>query len=133
MLKKEVGARIHSRRKALGFTLQDVADRVHVACSTIQRYEAGTINKMKMPVLQAIANALSVSPDWLIGISDVMEASPSPEAPSIDEDAELREYLQQIKDDPSTRMMFDLARGATLEEIKATVAFLKALREQNTE
>ena len=46
------------------------------------------------------------------------------------EDAEIAAYLQQIKDDPSARMMFDLAKGATMEEIKATVAFLKALREQ---
>lgn len=46
------------------------------------------------------------------------------------EDAEIAAYLQQIKDDPSTRIMFDLAKGATMEEIKATVAFLKALREQ---
>ena len=42
----------------------------------------------------------------------------------------IREYLQMIKDDPKLRMMFDLAKDASLEEIKATVAFLKALREQ---
>lgn len=73
MLSNEIGTRIYTRRKSLGLTLQDIADRVHVARSTIQRYEAGTIAQMKMPVLFSIANALSVNPEWLIGKSDEME------------------------------------------------------------
>lgn len=73
MIDKEIGTRIYTRRKALGLTLQDIADRVHVARSTIQRYEAGTITQMKMPVLYSIAQALSVNPDWLVGKSDVMD------------------------------------------------------------
>ena len=77
MTEKEIGTRIYTRRKALGLTLQDIADRVHVARSTIQRYEAGTINQMKMPVLHSIAQALSVNPDWLVGKSENMD-SPLP-------------------------------------------------------
>lgn len=78
MIEKEIGTRIYTRRKALGLTLQDVADRVHVARSTIQRYEAGSISQMKMPVLYSIAQALSVNPDWLIGKSEVMEPLTAP-------------------------------------------------------
>lgn len=77
MIEKEIGTRIFTRRKALGLTLQDIADRVHVARSTIQRYEAGSISQMKMPVLYSIALALSVNPDWLVGKSDDMD-SPLP-------------------------------------------------------
>lgn len=72
MTEKEIGARMHSRRAALGMTLQDVADRVHVARSTIQRYENGSIERMKLPVVFAIARALKVNPDWLIGKSEQM-------------------------------------------------------------
>ena len=77
MIEKEIGARIKLRRKELDMTLQDIADRVHVARSTIQRYEAGTIGQMKMPVLFSIASVLNVSPEWLIGKSDSMN-SPLP-------------------------------------------------------
>ena len=70
MPEKEVGARIKRRRKELNMTLQDIADRVHLARSTIQRYEAGTIGQMKMPVLYSIASVLDVSPEWLIGKVD---------------------------------------------------------------
>lgn len=82
MTAKQIGERIKSRRKELDFTLQDIADRVRVARSTIQRYEAGTISQMKMPVLYSIAQALEVNPDWLVGKSDVKEMGGSIPAPS---------------------------------------------------
>ena len=63
---EKIGQRISQRRKELDMTLQDVADRVHVARSTIQRYETGKISQMKMPVLFSIAQALQVNPHWLI-------------------------------------------------------------------
>ena len=59
-------------------TLQDVADRVRVARSTIQRYEAGTISQMKMPVLYSIAQAIRVNPDWLVGKSETV-TTPGPD------------------------------------------------------
>lgn len=70
MTEKEIGTRIFNRRKELGLTLQDIADKVHVARSTIQRYEAGAISQMKMPVIASIAQALLVNPEWLLGKSE---------------------------------------------------------------
>jgi len=67
---KEIGLRIESRRKELGLTLDDIAQDVGVAKSTIQRYEKGTIDKLKLPVIDAIARVLSVNPSWLCGKSD---------------------------------------------------------------
>lgn len=66
----EIGQRMRSRRKELGLTLQEVADRVGVQNSTIYRYEAGKIAKIKLPVIEAIASALNVNPSWLIGTID---------------------------------------------------------------
>lgn len=67
---KVIGRRIESRRKSLGLTLDDVAQEVGVAKSTVQRYEKGTIDKIKLPVIDAIARAISVNPAWLCGKSD---------------------------------------------------------------
>lgn len=47
MTNLELGQRLESRRTALGLTLDDVALRVGVAKSTIQRYEKGKIEKLK--------------------------------------------------------------------------------------
>ena len=66
---KEIGFRIKQRREELGLTLEDIALYVKVARSTIQRYEAGSISRPKLPVLYSISQALRVSPDWLLGIT----------------------------------------------------------------
>jgi repressor LexA len=68
----EVGRRIQMRRKQLGLTLDDISAAIDVAKSTVQRYEKGTIQKLKMPVLESIANALRVNPSWLACKSDEM-------------------------------------------------------------
>lgn len=73
----EVGKRIENRRTELGLTLQDIATEVGVAISTIQRYEQGKIGKVKLPVMEAIAAALNVSTDWLLGIPDAEKERPS--------------------------------------------------------
>lgn len=63
----EIGKRIKQERERLNLTLKDIALDIGVAISTIQRYENGLIKEIKLPVIQAIANSLSVNPDWLIG------------------------------------------------------------------
>ena len=68
---KEIGLRIMSAREAANLTKKDLASKVHVADSTIMRYEKGQINKIKMPIIEAIANALDVNPLWLLGKSTV--------------------------------------------------------------
>lgn len=71
-----LGERIKKRRMECGMTQGDIAAQVGVAISTIQRYEKGQIGKIKLPVVEAIARALRVSPEWLIGKSD--DPSPLP-------------------------------------------------------
>ena len=73
MNEKEIGLRIKKARELRDMTLQDVANHVGIAKSTVQRYEAGQIIKIKLPVIQSIAVALSVNPSWIIGKSDEME------------------------------------------------------------
>ena len=68
---KEIGLRIMSAREAANLTKKDLASKVHVADSTIMRYEKGQINKIKMPIIEAIANALDVIPLWLLGKSNL--------------------------------------------------------------
>ena len=64
-----IGERIKQVRKELDMTLEDVANKVGVAKSTIQRYEAGLIVSPKEPVLAAIANAFGINEEWIKGIS----------------------------------------------------------------
>lgn len=70
MRSEQIGQRIKDRRDEIGLTLDDIATEIGVAKSTVMRYEKGTIEKIKLPVIEAIARVLNVNPSWLIGKSD---------------------------------------------------------------
>lgn len=54
MDKKTIGRRIKDRRLALNMTQSDIANAVGVAISTVQRYEAGTIERIGRARLQPL-------------------------------------------------------------------------------
>lgn len=70
-----LGKRIKSRRKELDMTQGDVARAIGVAISTIQRYEAASIETIKLPVVEAIARTINVNPEWLVGKSEIKGCS----------------------------------------------------------
>nr|DAQ30142.1 MAG TPA: Repressor protein CI [Caudoviricetes sp.] len=75
MDKNLLGRRIKQRRQELDMTQGDIANAIGVAISTVQRYETGAIDKIKLPVIESIARAIQVSPDWLCGKTDVSAES----------------------------------------------------------
>lgn len=77
MNNKDIGSRIKQRRLELSLTLQDIATEIGVARSTIQRYENGTIENLKLPVIEAIARVLEVEPSWILGKSPIKEKLPT--------------------------------------------------------
>lgn len=91
MTNAEIGNRIKYARDLRDVTLDDIAKKVGVAKSTIQRYEAGKITTIKIPVVESIAIALNVNPSWIVGKSDDMEL-PSKKIPKI------MQYYEQLND-----------------------------------
>ena len=63
----QMGERMAMRREQLGLSLAEVAAEVAVAVSTIQRYEKGKIENIKLPVMESVARVLRVDPAWLLG------------------------------------------------------------------
>ena len=53
--------------------LGTLAEKMDVNTSTIQRYEAGTIDNTKKLILEGLADALHVSVEWLKGETDEYE------------------------------------------------------------
>jgi len=118
-----LGSRIKARRKELNLTLQNIADEIGVAKSTIQRYENGNIETIKLPVVEAIARVLKVNPSYLLGKTDHME-------PTANDDDELQEYLEYLKNREDGRMLFSLAKNATKEDVMRAVAIIEALKKE---
>ena len=61
------GERIRARRRALGLTLEDVAAATGTSRQTVQRYENGVIGNIPDERLEALAQALSTTPAYLMG------------------------------------------------------------------
>lgn len=75
---EQIGQRIRARRKVCGMTQTALGDAVGLNKSTIQRYESGKIDTIKLPVLAAIAQTLNVSAAWLTGLSPHAEPEAAP-------------------------------------------------------
>lgn len=72
-LRKMIGSRIKQRRTELNLHQKYIAEKMDVNTSTIQRYEAGTIDNTKKLILEGLADALHVSVEWLKGETDECE------------------------------------------------------------
>lgn len=72
-LRKMIGSRIKQRRTELNLHQKYIAEKMDVNTSTIQRYEAGTIDNTKKLILEGLADALHVSVEWLKGETNEYE------------------------------------------------------------
>lgn len=61
----EIGRRIKKSREEKGLTQEELGLLLGLNKSTIQRYETGKISRIKLPVLESIAEELGVNPEYL--------------------------------------------------------------------
>ena len=62
-----VGQRIKLRRKQLGISVDELAEKLGKNRATIYRYESEAIKKMPLDILEPIAQALDTTPGALMG------------------------------------------------------------------
>lgn len=62
--------RIREMRKRKGLTLLELANKLNVSESTVQRYESGNIVNLKYETIEALSNILDCDPTTLMGWTD---------------------------------------------------------------
>ena len=90
-LRRMIGSRIKQRRTELGLHQKYIAEKMDVNTSTIQRYEAGTIDNTKKLILEGLAGALHVSVEWLKGETDEYETDISDKR-----DLQIRDLMDRL-------------------------------------
>lgn len=140
----KIGERLKSRRKELGLSMKEVADRIGVAEATVSRWESGDIANMKRNYIKKYAEILGVSPLYIMGISDdyiyidkhdlgdihsAFKRFASEYIPDNEEVAETAEYLEQLHSRPEMRMLFKSAKTATKGQIESIVKMLESFKE----
>lgn len=70
-----IGKRIRERRKELGLTVDEVAEKLGKNRATIYRYESDEIENMPITVLEPLAKILNTTPAYLMGWDDLKTAA----------------------------------------------------------
>ena len=70
---EKVGKRLKQARELRHITLEDAGKKVDVHKSTVLRWENGETEKIKLPVIEILANYYNVNPVWLMGYDVPME------------------------------------------------------------
>lgn len=66
----KIGDRIKQRRKFLGLSVDELAEKLGKNRATIYRYESSDIEKLPTTVLEPLADALKTTPAYLMGWED---------------------------------------------------------------
>jgi transcriptional regulator with XRE-family HTH domain len=97
----EISDRIKRRRLSLGLTLEDVAEKLGVAKSTVLRYETKDIGNMGIDKLALLAEVLRCTPYYLMGWEDEVEihtiAAHSTEDLTKEEQEEVLNFVKYLK------------------------------------
>lgn len=64
---EKVGQRLKQAREFNHITLEEAGKKVDVHKSTVLRWENGETEKIKLPVIESLANLYGVNPIWLMG------------------------------------------------------------------
>ena len=79
----EIGKRIKQSRDAKSMSQEDLGNLLGLNKSTIQRYESGQVQRIKLPILENMAKILGVNPSWLVLKSNNPEPDQSHETSNI--------------------------------------------------
>lgn len=106
-----IGDNIRNARRALGMSQNALADAIGSNRVTISRYESGDFLP-SVPALERLAIALHTTTAQLSGTVATEEKW---------------DLSERIRNDPDLRILFDQAKNAKPEHIRAAAAMLKSL------
>jgi len=109
-----------------------LAYRLGVDRSYISNYLSGKYSA-RPETITKMAKILEVSEAWLSGFDVPMVEQRENTDEIIPRDPELIEYLQMLKNRPEMKMLFSLAKDATVDDVKKAVAIIEALRKNSNE
>lgn len=124
-----LAAVLKTRRKELGFTLNDIAQRMGVSEATVQRWESGNIKSLRQGRIAKLAEILNVSPSALMGWEECEEPSSETKpcetsfAPSAEDIALLKKYHAL---DERGKMMVESVLEAEYQHMQPTLHVVAA-------
>lgn len=109
-----MGERIKELRKMNNLSQEELATMLGLKKAAISKYEKGIVSNMKQSVIKKMADIFGVTPSYLMCLDD---------APTID-------INDLISEKPEMKVLLDIAKDASPEELSTYIKLIKALREK---
>lgn len=116
----KVNELIANRRKELGLTLEEVANKVGVSKSTVKKWESGFIKNMRRDKMGFLAEALQLSP------MDLLEDAPATDG--YYDDPDTAELAEKLRTDPELKVLFSAAQDLSSEEMQQAANYIRFLK-----
>lgn len=115
--------------------------KLNINRSTLSELKAERTKTLSTNAISTIATYFDVSTDYLLGnvsepffyldnkrtINELNSFESGNTVPDVNNDPELAEYLEELRTRPEMKMMFDLAKNATKEDVEKAVKIIEAL------
>lgn len=128
--------KINALCKANKTTVSGMCRDLEISRSTLSELKSGRTQKLSVDNMNKIANYFGTTVDRLIS-DELYETKPDREAlreafedrhiEHVNNDPELAEYLEMLRTRPELKMMFQLAKGATKQDVEKAVKIIEAL------
>ena len=118
-MENKMGERLKELRLQHGLTQEEVGKIIGVQKAAIQKYEKGDIKNMKRVSAQKLSKFFGVPAAYIMGYQELEESSK--------EDKELDEYLELLATRPELKMLFNLTKDATREEVEKAVKIIETI------
>lgn len=106
-----------------GVSVSAFAREIGISKSAMSELKAGRTQNLSTESTKKAAAYFGVTTDYLLG-------NDQKENPLVNQDQELTEYLEELKNREDLRMLFSLAKGATKEDVMQAVKIIEALRDK---
>ena len=113
-MKKEMSEILRELRIERGLTQEEVGKIIGVQKAAIQKYEKGDVENMKRSSIQKLSDFYNVSPSYLMGLEEK-------------KDSNLEEVLEVFKSRPELKILFNLTKDATKEEVEKAVKIIETM------
>ena len=111
-----IGEKIYKLRSERGLTLEELAQKIGVGKSTVQKWETGSIKEMRRDKIQALADVLGVSPEFFFDI---------PKDEQYYTDDEAMEMIEFLKNNKDYKVLFDAIRTIRPSDIDSVKEFIE--------
>lgn len=113
--------RVRELRKAKGMTMKQLGVILGVAESTVSQYETGK-RQLDNEILLKLSEFFDVTIGYILGVEDEIKK------PLVNDDEELTQFLETLRNRPECRVLLSITKDATKEDVEKAVAIIEALR-----